>query len=39
VAPAFDELGVGGRLTASSDYVMRTAWSEGIEQMLDSGEQ
>jgi hypothetical protein len=35
-APAFDDLGRGGRLTASSRYVLRTLWNEGMERMLDA---
>jgi hypothetical protein len=35
-APVFDEQGKGGRLAASSRFVMRTNWSAGIERMLDA---
>jgi hypothetical protein len=36
VAPAFDELGRGGRLAFFDRYVLRTLSSAGIEQMIDA---
>jgi hypothetical protein len=35
-APAFDDLGRAGRLAASSRFVLRTLWDEGIERMIDA---
>ena len=36
LVPPLDEMGSGGRLAAQPSYVMRTAWSGGMEAMLDA---
>ena len=35
-APAFDSLGRGGRLAVLDRYVLRTLWTQGLEDMVDA---